>query len=94
MTARTSWYSLWKPSLQKKTELLKCQTQKWIPLQTHSSLFTVGLHLRLCVGAFVKRLHTADEKQDPLLLSLCCTFKANCLLRWSSIFSVWSYAAL
>lgn len=43
-------------------------------------------HLRLPVGVFVKRLHTADEKWDLLLLSLCRASKANCLERQSSIF--------
>lgn len=42
MTART-WCSLWKPSIHRGTELLKYQTQRWIPLQTCSRLFTVGL---------------------------------------------------
>lgn len=74
MTARTSWCSLWKPSLQKGTELLKYQTQRWIPLQTCSLFFTVGL--RLCVS--VERLHTADEKQDRLFF-LRCMFTPSCL---------------
>lgn len=43
MTART-WCSLWKPSIQRGTELLKYQTQRWIPLQTCSLFFTVGPH--------------------------------------------------
>lgn len=41
MTART-WCSLWKPSIHRGTELLKYQTQRWIPLQTCSLFFTVG----------------------------------------------------
>lgn len=41
MTART-WCNLWKPSIQRGTELLKYQTQRWIPLQTCSLFFTVG----------------------------------------------------
>lgn len=86
MTARTAWCSLWKPSLQKKTALLKYQTQKWIPLQTRSCFFTVGLHLCLCLGSLVKRLHTADDIQDLLLLSLCCAFKAVCLARSNKAF--------
>lgn len=45
MTAQTSWYSLWKPSLQTRTELLRYQKQRWIPLQTCSLFFTVGLCL-------------------------------------------------
>lgn len=55
MTARTSWRSLWKPSLHRGTELLKYQTQRWIPLQTCSLFFTVGLRMS------VKQLHTPDK---------------------------------
>lgn len=61
MTART-WCSLWKPSIHRGTELLKYQTQRWIPLQTCSLFFTVGL----------------DWCNDPLVADritfcLCCT---------------------
>lgn len=44
MSTWTSRQSLPKRMLQRRTtELLKHQTQKWIPLQTHGHFFTVGL---------------------------------------------------
>uniref|UniRef100_A0AAQ4PE43 Ceramide transporter 1 n=1 Tax=Gasterosteus aculeatus aculeatus TaxID=481459 RepID=A0AAQ4PE43_GASAC len=39
MTTKTSWCSLLRPSLQRRTEKLKYQTQRWIPLQTCSLFF-------------------------------------------------------
>lgn len=68
MTARTSWCSLWKPSLQKGTERLKYQTQRWIPLQTCSLFFKVGL----CLS--VQWFHTADSRITS------CLFCAKCYM--------------
>lgn len=48
MTSLTSW---WKHSKQRSTELLKHQTQRWIPLQTSS--FKVGFFLCVCRGVWV-----------------------------------------
>lgn len=42
----TSWCTFWKPpvnAVKWKTESHKCQTRSWIPLQTCSGFFTVGL---------------------------------------------------
>lgn len=61
MTART-WCSLWKPSIHRGTELLKYQTQRWIPLQTCSLFFTVGLNW--C--------------NDPLVADITITFCLCC----------------
>lgn len=74
MTARTSWCSLWKPSLQRGTELLKYQTQRWIPLQTCSLFFTVGLCL--CGSGCTQLITTGSP---PVL---CCVFtpRSPCLV--------------
>lgn len=67
MTGRTSWCSLWKPSLQRGTELLKYQTQRWIPLQTYSLFFTVRSS---CGRLYVER------ELDHLLFNF--VFKPRC----------------
>lgn len=53
MTARTSWYLLssWKPSLHKRADILKYESQRWIPLQTCSRFFTVRIIVSVLVEA-------------------------------------------
>lgn len=86
MTARTSWYNLWRPSLQRGTELLKHQKQRWIPLQTRSHLFKVGICPSVCLSSGYRQL-----KRDHLLFIFVLPVPAFlCFLcSYSFTFLVW-----
>lgn len=75
MTARTSWYSLsfWKPSLHLGADFLKYDGRRWIPVQTCSFFFTVGVGLGLCSGCFLHSSvdwNTLETDLEPELTAL------------------------
>lgn len=75
MTAQTSWYSLWKPSLQTRTELLRYQKQRWIPLQTCSLFFTVGLCLCIQLARQTHLYIVASDIRPRLSVHSVCSHR-------------------
>ncbi|TNN74280.1 Collagen type IV alpha-3-binding protein [Liparis tanakae] len=64
MSAKYSWYSLWKPSLHRRTEQLKYQ--RWIPLQTCSLFFKEGPNSLINEDEFFDAVEAALDRQDKI----------------------------